>query len=51
MGYILDEGDGPEEAATKLLKHHPNYLSPWLAGVTTLDGQDGLDAVRAHLGL
>ena len=51
MGHILDDGDGPEEAAAKLLKRHPDYLSPWLAGVTTLDGQDGLAAVRAHLGL
>lgn len=51
MGYILEDGMDPNEAGTKLLKAHPEYLDAWLDGVTTLDGGNGLDAVRAHLGL
>lgn len=51
MGYILEDGDDPEDAATKLLKAHPDYLETWLKGVTTEDGDDGLAAVRAHLDL
>ena len=51
MGYILEDGDDAEDAATKLLKAHPDYLATWLEGVTTQDGNDGLAAVRAHLGL
>ena len=51
MGYILGDGDSPDEAAIRLLSASPDYLGPWLDGVTTRDGQDGLAAVRAHLGL
>ena len=51
MGYILEDGDSAEEAATRLLQAHPDYLTAWLDGVQTLDGQEGLSAVRAHLGL
>ncbi|WP_211212178.1 choline ABC transporter substrate-binding protein [Kiloniella laminariae] len=51
MGAILDEGkDGPV-AATEWLKANPAALDAWLAGVTTLDGSDGLAAVKGHLGL
>ncbi|MCB2055367.1 MAG: choline ABC transporter substrate-binding protein [Geminicoccaceae bacterium] len=51
MAAILDEGRKPEEAAEAWLKAHPGTLGGWLAGVTTLDGEDGLPAVEAHLGL
>ncbi|MES0864510.1 choline ABC transporter substrate-binding protein [Ruegeria sp. SCPT10] len=51
MGYILEEGLDPNDAGAKLLKAHPEYLDAWLDGVTTKDGGNGLDAVRAHLGL
>lgn len=51
MGYILDDGMDPDEAGAKLLKAHPEYLDAWLEGVTTSDGGNGLEAVRAHLGL
>lgn len=51
MGYILTDGDDPKDAGAKLLKAHPEYLDAWLSGVTTQDGQDGLAAVQAHLGL
>lgn len=51
MGKISDEGKEPEAAATEYLKANPATIEPWLAGVTTLDGKDGLAAVKAALGL
>jgi glycine betaine/proline transport system substrate-binding protein len=50
MGLILD-GEAPDAAAEAWLKDHPDVLGPWLEGVTTLDGQPGLDAVKAALGV
>jgi glycine betaine/proline transport system substrate-binding protein len=46
-------GDGMEgpAAAEKYLKANPGVLDAWLAGVTTFDGQPGLDAVKKSLGL
>lgn len=51
IGGILDDGKEPGDAATAWLKAHPEAIEPWLDGVTTLDGQPGLPAVKAHLGL
>ena len=51
MGAILDDGQVPDEAATAWLKANPDALTPWLEGVTTFDGDDGLEAVKASLGL
>ncbi|MDZ5697938.1 choline ABC transporter substrate-binding protein [Chelativorans sp. M5D2P16] len=51
MGAILDEGQQPQAAAAAWLKENPETLEPWLEGVTTVEGDDGLEAVRAHLGL
>jgi glycine betaine/proline transport system substrate-binding protein len=51
MGDILDNGAQPADAAKNWLKANPDVLGSWLAGVTTLDGGDGLAAVKAHLGL
>lgn len=51
MGLILDDGEKPEDAAARWLAANPARLDPWLAGVTTLDGQPGLPAVKAALGL
>jgi glycine betaine/proline transport system substrate-binding protein len=51
MGKILDEGMKGEDAASAWLKANPDVLGPWLDGVTTFDGQPGLDAVKASLGL
>jgi glycine betaine/proline transport system substrate-binding protein len=50
MGKILDDGQEAEDAATEYLKANPGVLEPWLAGVTTFDGQEGLAAVKNHLG-
>ncbi|MGU7779217.1 choline ABC transporter substrate-binding protein [Burkholderia sp. PU8-34] len=41
----------PSEAAKAYLKKNPQVLDPWLAGVKTFDGKDGLPAVKAYLGL
>ncbi len=51
MGGILDDGKSPADAATAWLKAHPEALDSWLDGVTTVDGQPGLPAVKAALGL
>ncbi|HLW26413.1 MAG TPA: choline ABC transporter substrate-binding protein [Kiloniellales bacterium] len=51
MSAILDEGVVPEQAAQQWLAEHPEVLDSWLAEVTTFEGEEGLAAVRAHLGL
>ena len=40
-----------EKASADWLKANPGVLDSWLAGVTTVDGQDGLAAVKQSLGL
>ena len=47
MGAILDDGADPQDAARDWMAANPDALAPWLEGVTTLDGQPGLDAVQA----
>ncbi len=51
MGAILDDGVEPDKAATAWLKKNSGVMDTWLAGVTTIDGKDGLAAVKASLGL
>jgi glycine betaine/proline transport system substrate-binding protein len=51
MDGILNERKKPEAAATAWLKANPEVLASWLAGVTTLDGGDGLAAVRKKFGI
>jgi glycine betaine/proline transport system substrate-binding protein len=51
MGAILHDGEEPNAAARAWLADHPETLDGWLEGVTTLDGEDGLAAVRSNLGL
>ena len=41
----------PATAAKDFLKQNPDLLPRWLAGVKTIDGRDGLPAVRTALGL
>jgi len=48
MGPILDKVK-PAAAARNFLKKNPEVLGPWLKGVTTVDGKDGLAAVTAAL--
>lgn len=49
MGAILDDGQDPDKAATAWLKANMGVLDSWLKGVTTLDGKNGLAAVKASL--
>ena len=51
MDAILTGGQDAETAASAWIKANPGALDAWLAGVTTLDGGDGLAAVKADLGL
>jgi glycine betaine/proline transport system substrate-binding protein len=51
MGKILNDGQEAPKAAQEWLKANPGSLEAWLNGVTTLDGQPGLDAVKKSLGL
>src|SRR3712207_965713 len=47
----LEAGRKAEEAALAWLRSNPAAVGPWLAGVTTIDGKEGLSAVKASLGL
>jgi glycine betaine/proline transport system substrate-binding protein len=51
MGAILDEGQEPDVAVKAWIQENPEVITPWLAGVTTKDGADGLAAVKTALGL
>jgi glycine betaine/proline transport system substrate-binding protein len=51
MGKILDDGAEPEDAAKGWLKANGATIEPWLAGVKTRAGEDGLAAVKKALGL
>ncbi|HCL67198.1 MAG TPA: glycine/betaine ABC transporter substrate-binding protein [Rhizobium sp.] len=50
MGKILNDSEDPEKAATAWLKANGAAVEPWLAGVTTKDGGDGLAAVKSAIG-
>ena len=49
MGLILDQGMEPNKAARQWLQKKPAVLEKWLKGVTTVDGKDGLAAVKRAL--
>lgn len=49
MGAILNDGTAPEDAARTWLSANRDALAPWLTGVSTRDGETGLDAVLAAL--
>ncbi|WP_045391370.1 choline ABC transporter substrate-binding protein [Falsirhodobacter sp. alg1] len=51
MAYILDDGMDADDATVKWVSEHPEVIEPWLAGVTTVDGQDGLAVVKEAFGL
>jgi glycine betaine/proline transport system substrate-binding protein len=50
MDAIL-KGEDADKAAMAWLKANPTAIDPWLDGVTTFDGQPGVDAVKKNLGL
>ena len=49
IGKVLDDKIKPDAAAKAWLKQNPQVLESWLAGVTTVDGKPGLEAVKASL--
>ncbi len=49
MSAILDDGKEHGVAAHEWLKANSGALNKWLKGVKTLDGKDGLQAVKASL--
>lgn len=51
MGYLINDSLAQEEAAKKMILEQPDRLAKWLGGVTTIDGQPGLAAVKTALGL
>jgi len=51
MGAILNDGEDPADAASGWLAANPDALTPWLDGVTAMDGGEGLAAVKAALGM
>lgn len=51
MGHLINDSMKQEDAALTMIKKEPQRLEAWLADVETLDGQPGLAAVKAKLGL
>lgn len=49
MGHILDDGEDATDAAKTWIAENPEPVGKWLDGVTTLDGQPGVDAVMASV--
>ena len=46
---VLNDNQKPDAAAKTWLKANPEALAAWLDGVTTFDGQPGLNAVKTAL--
>jgi len=51
MAAILDDGKDPDEAAATWLAANPEVLDGWLEGVSTLDGEPALAAVKSSMGM
>ncbi|WP_419188630.1 choline ABC transporter substrate-binding protein [Agrobacterium tumefaciens] len=51
MDLIMNGGLSPEDAALQAINAEPQRLEKWLKDVSTADGQNGLSAVKAELGL
>ena len=49
MAFILDDHLDGAKAASRFLAAHSALLDRWLAGVTTIDGKPGAEAVRRSL--
>lgn len=50
MEKVLEK-ENPQTVAKEWIKANPAILDQWLSGVTTFDGQDGIAAVKKHVGL
>ncbi|MGI3163242.1 choline ABC transporter substrate-binding protein [Pseudooceanicola sp. 200-1SW] len=51
MGAILNDGEDADDATMAWMKANPDLVMSWLDGVTTVDGADGAEAVKAAFGL
>ncbi len=51
MGAILDGGEDAEDAARNWLTANIDAVEPWLAGVTTKDGEDAYAALKHAFGM
>ncbi|MCW4151573.1 choline ABC transporter substrate-binding protein [Halomonas sp. 18H] len=51
MGTIMEEGVEPGQAARDYLKANPAVLDDWLEGVSTLQGEPALPAVKQALSI
>ncbi|WP_420851727.1 choline ABC transporter substrate-binding protein [Qingshengfaniella alkalisoli] len=51
MGRILDDGEDADDATMEWMMANPEILDGWLDGVTTVDGNPGLPAVKEAFGL
>ncbi|MGO1502921.1 MAG: choline ABC transporter substrate-binding protein [Marinobacter sp.] len=49
MGAILNDGEDPRDAAHAWLANNPSVLDSWLEGITTLNGDAALSAVKESL--
>ncbi|MCI0914884.1 choline ABC transporter substrate-binding protein [Pseudomonas putida] len=49
MAEVVDKKMSFDDAAKAWVKAHPQWLEGWLAGVTTKDGGDAKEAVKAEL--
>ncbi|MET0640080.1 MAG: choline ABC transporter substrate-binding protein [Hyphomicrobium sp.] len=49
MAPVLKEGADPKATALEWLKKNPDAATPWLSGVTTVDGGDAKAALKATL--
>ena len=49
MGAILNDGEDPRDAAAAWLQANPGTYKAWVAGLNTLGGEPGADAVAAYL--
>ena len=51
IGYLTEDDMEPDEAAEKTIRENADMLAGWLDSVTTVDGKDGLAAVKDGFGL
>lgn len=51
MGMITDDNMHPNIAAKQWLRKNPEQIEIWLDGIETIDGKNGLDAVKQALNL
>lgn len=51
IGEVLNNAQKPKVAAKAWITENPNVLENWLQGVTTYQGNNGLEAVKQHLAL